>query len=297
MAAPGTLAAIRRTAACGALAGGVAAGGVAAGLSSGCAFHGSHWGHASYHQADYELSISAEHPGEPPDLVKVENSNGSVRVVEHDDASTIVIDATVRLRTDDRAERFDILASVEAGNVLRVRPLWPDGRKLGNESCSFRIAAPRETALDVRTSNGSIVVEGGDEGAVLRSSNGAITVVDRAGSLVATTSNGKITVLRTRGELDLETSNGGIRVEDAHLGDGALRAVTSNGSINAEIGDALPGRVYARTTNGTARIYQRPEGGSTKTIARGRTLELAIGDASGEVDLRSSNGSVTLTTR
>ena len=105
----------------------------------------------------------------------------------------------------------------------------------------------------------------------LDSSNGTITITGTEGSARLKTSNGRIQVKDVRGDIEAETSNGGVDVSESG-GNVVIR--TSNGAVNAS---AVRGHLRATTSNGS--IKARLLG-----VSDGRPVEL-----------RSSNGSITLT--
>jgi len=135
--------------------------------------------------------MMAKTDGIPGQRVEIRTSNSLVEIIGFDGDEVTVDDAT-------------------PGTVKYV-----DGRVVVEGDGWLRIHVPRQSSLDVVTSNGEINVAG------------------VAGSMLLTTSNGSIVVLDG--------------------GSGGIRAHTSNGRIEVGVTRGVNGSVSARTTN--ARIH------------------------------------------
>lgn len=232
--------------------------------------------------------------------VDVASSNGRIAVLEDQDATGVTVVAQARLADADRAERFAVEALLTGDGTLRVRPLWPDGERLNNESCAFEVVTPAIGGVEASTSNGRITLRGARGDARLETSNGSVVVADHHAGLVVRTSNGRVEVSHSQGPLDLATSNGRIIISDASPGQdggaGPWRAVTSNGSITLELAGPFAGTLTAATSNGRTRVERATPDGERRTIASGRSIELDLGPGEGTIDLRTSNGSITVVT-
>ena len=232
--------------------------------------------------------------------IDVASENGGVSIAHDHRATGATIVARARLADDDRAKRFNFRAELDADGTLRVEPLWPDGKRLGNESCAFAVVVPAVGGVAVRTSNGGITLAHARGNARLATSNGAIVVEGVQGDLHARSSNGGITVRHSRGALDLQTSNGPVSITQASQGSdpaaGTWRVQTSNGAITLEAAGAIAGRLSATTSNGRATVQRIGADGQRETIASDRTVGLSLGGAQATIDLRTSNGSITVVT-
>ncbi|MFG0259661.1 MAG: hypothetical protein ACF8LK_04835, partial [Phycisphaerales bacterium JB041] len=172
--------------------------------------------------------------------VGVETGNGAVEIREavRDD---VLVKATVRATTQERADAVRLLGSSETGD-LRISVVWPDTRK-GSEGVSFLVEAPGGRPVDIATSNGIVTIDGFAGGVRARSSNGQLIVRGHNGPLDLDTSNGKITVTEATGPVRARTCTGRVSVE---LADGAVGPVnidTSNGGIDMIVGPDFAGLV------------------------------------------------------
>ncbi len=230
--------------------------------------------------------------------VEVSSVNGRIVIAQDPSFGDAVVSAEARLTSDERAEQFSIETVMENG-TLRVRPLWPDGKRMDNESCSIEITAPSIVDVDARTSNGSVRLTGGSGKTVIKSSNGSVTIKDREGTLSARTSNGRITVEGGAGPLDVASSNGSITIK--HFGPGRdapyqWRAATSNGSIRIELPEPPSGRVRASTSNSKVRVFRRDSSGAQTELLASRSIDLELGSGTSDIVLSTSNGSIVVVT-
>ncbi len=261
--------------------------------------------------------------------LEVRTSNGSVEV-RPADVSGLVVQATVRAAGSDRLERTRVVSQTLDGGGARILVEWADGRRQGNEGCSFVIQAPRHKAdaaagggVKIDTSNGRVTVVGQSGRLSVDTSNGSIRVSDHVGPIDADTSNGRIEIERVRGDVRLDTSNGSITVADvvgavvadtsnggivlrlARESTGPFNLDTSNGSVRVEVGPAFAGYVDASTSNRGIRITgaRSLEGGRNRMTALfGPVGPERSGGASGDKAatavprsvIRTSNGEIDL---
>lgn len=258
---------------------------------SGCIFT------SDYGRATVPASTSAVMPVASPVGVDVKSQNGRIVIIQDSTASEATVSAMAKLQDQDRAERFTIETTLDDNGTLVVRPVWPDGKRRRNESCSFEITAPALHGIVADTSNGSITLRGGMGKTRLESSNGAIRVEGRQGGVYARTSNGRIELDRCTGDFDLNTSNGAVKISGSAPATGeafAWHVSTSNGSITLDLDQPLVARLNASTSNGRAKLERTTSGGDTRRLVSGRSIE--FGDGPGEVTLKTSNGAITVRT-
>lgn len=171
----------------------------------------------------------------------------------------------------------------------------------------FEIEVPRETALDIDTSGGSIRVEATEGATRLDTSGGSIQVSKLKGDVLAGTSGGSIGIQQVEGEVNVDTSGGSIDVNGVR---GSLRAETSGGSIqifgvtgdleaqtsggSIRIGEA-GGRVTADTSGGSVAVsFARGNSrGGYLSTSGGRVVAVLDPSASLDVDAAASGGSVS----
>ncbi len=206
--------------------------------------------------------------------------NGGIRVEGWDQAD-VLVRAVVQAYDETDAEARQLLPSVRvtaAGD--RVTAEGPDRtstERRGGWSVTFRIWAPRATALALSAKNGGITVRSMQGESRFATENGGVTLDDLSGQVVGTTRNGGVHV-RLSGAgwqgagLDVETTNGGVTLAVPASYSAALEVHTQNGGILTDIPMTVQGRVdrdlrttlgsggpllKLRTVNGGVRINAR----------------------------------------
>ena len=183
--------------------------------------------------------------------------------------ATGATEVTVARTLSYRGERPTDETHEVSGDTLELRGC---GRR-----CSVEYTIDVPAGVDVRgaTSNGAIKLS--DVGEVdVQTTNGRIELDDVAGSIIA------------------ETSNGRILGRDLN-GDG-IRASTSNGAIDLELGE--PQDVEARTSNGAIDLTVPSASYQVSTETSNGSTDIQVpneSDGRFSLDLRTSNGSITVT--
>lgn len=187
--------------------------------------------------------------------------NGGIQVEGWDQAD-VLVRAVVQAYGETDAEARQLLPSVRvtaAGD--RVTAEGPDRsstERRSGWSVSFRIWAPRATALALSAKNGGITVRSMQGESRFATENGGVTLDDLSGQVVGTTRNGGVHV-RLSGAgwqgagLDVETTNGGVTLAVPASYSAALEVHTQNGGIRTDIPMTVQGRVdrELRTTLGS----------------------------------------------
>ena len=240
--------------------------------------------------------------------LEVENFNGRVEIVgDHEDGR-------VRVAAFVRHPDLVDYSVFQDGDRIVARTL-PSGKRsfLGwrflDRGAHIRINAPREARVEIRNSNGRVIMRGIEGEGTVRTSNGRIEVEDAKGKFGMSTSNsrveasriegefrlessnGRITVRDGLGAFDVETSNGSIRFAGEILPRGESRLETSNGSITATLTGEPSLRLSAKTSNGSITCARDVE---VRGDWKKRQLEGAIGGGEGLLTLKTSNGSITI---
>jgi len=172
----------------------------------------------------------------------------------------------------------------------------------------FTVTAPAETRLDIesrsapidvqriagggslRTTNGTIRLDGVKGHLSAATTNGAITAAAFDGTATLHTTNGAIDVQASRGTFDVTTTNGAVML-DAELEPGARhRAEATNGCVTVRLRGAPNLRVDARTTNGAV-VTSRPLTVRERTA---NALAGTIGSGEGELSVRTTNGKIAI---
>ncbi|WP_031516158.1 DUF4097 family beta strand repeat-containing protein [Streptomyces sp. NRRL F-5123] len=194
--------------------------------------------------------------------IRIDDSNGSVRVEGSAGVSAVSVHREVHYRGDKPGATSHVDKGV----------LWLSGcgRHCGAD---YVVTVPAGLAVAGGTSNGAITLKGVGT-ADVHTSNGKITVTGATGALKVRTSNGAVSVEGTRGGVDAQSSNGRITVTTPIPQD--VRAHTSNASVTVTAAPAAY-RISAKTSNGA------------------KTVDLADDpSAAYRLDLSTSNGALTL---
>jgi hypothetical protein len=198
--------------------------------------------------------------------------NGGVSV-EAWDRNDVEIVARVRAtaRSQERAEELvrGVEISWDAGRLAADGPR-PERRE--SWVVSYRLRAPGDTDLDVRTTNGGIDVTGISGDVEVRAINGGVSLSNLAGDVRSRTTNGGVTV-----EL----------ADDRWTGDG-LDVETTNGSVTLQIPDDYSAELELGTTNGRIDL----DFPVTVQGRIGRRLRASLGDGGSPIRAVTTNGSV-----
>lgn len=204
--------------------------------------------------------------------------NGGISV-EGSSRGDIAVQARVvaTAATEDEARGIASRVQVTA-TAIRVEAEGP--RNLGRReswSVSYRVAAPRNTPLSLKTTNGGITIDAIDSRVELKTTNGGIKLTRMAGDVEGRTTNGGIDVDLEGsgwqgGGLDLQTTNGGVRLAVPTQYNAHLEAGTTNGHVRID---------FPVTVQGTI----------------GKTFSTDLGSGGATLRVRTSNGGVRVTTK
>jgi len=221
--------------------------------------------------------------GAPGSPLSVDASpNGGIRV-EGWNQPDVLVRAVVQTWADSDADARDLLPQVRVNaagsSVMAEGPERTDGRRGRGWSVSYRIWAPRQTALDLVAHNGGVSIHAIQSETRFTTVNGGVTLDDVAGRIVGRTANGGITVRLSGARwdgagLDVETTNGGVTLTLPPDYSAALEVSTVNGGLRSDIPVALPEgrRRDIRTTLGSGGplIKVRTVNGGVRLAARSR---------------------------
>jgi hypothetical protein len=216
------------------------------------------------------------------------NTNGTITVHTWDQPR-------IRVQADKKVESGDDAAAKSGMKDLQVDFLsrngglaigtrYPDegnglwalfGGSHVNASVTFDVTVPRSMSVTIENTNG------------------ALHLADIRGTMKLETTNGKIEVLRCAGHLDAETTNGSIRAELTSVDAGQpMQFETTNGRISIALPATYGARVDASTSNGGIRT-ELPV--ATTAVDR-NSLRGTINGGGAELKLRTTNGSIEITT-
>ena len=244
-----------------------------------------------------------------PDL-RVETNDASIEV-----SSSAASEVTARVvYTGYSADDVRVQES-QTGNRIEIEVRLPSMRwSWGDSHRSVRIelVVPRQTNLDLHSSDGHIHASGVSGQIKIESSDGHLEATDLKGSIRLHTSDGHIEASGLDGSLDASTQDGRVHVrgrfDDLRMqtGDGSLSAevlpgskmsgnwslTTSDGSISVRLPDGFAADINAHTGDGniSSQLPLLVSGVLGRSDLRGKlggggpTLQIRTGDGSIRLD-------------
>lgn len=279
-------------------------------MIGGCCISCDGWGSADekYERVEDLVYTSAPLPG-----FHTETTNGSITVRgEQTDQIRVHALITGRAKTIQEARQIaqdTHLVWKEDNQTLTLHIQKPAMIKPNSVSVSLDITLPGQTALNLKSTNGAIVVSGigtdvtakttngrvelkAIEGRIEASStNGSIHADQAAGDLSCSTTNGKISCIGISGNLNASTTNGSVeaRYEPSAPADRHISIRTTNGSVSVDLPSAFAGKTDASTSNGKIHC-DRPVTISGRVD---KNLNGTIGSGgAGILILKTTNGSI-----
>jgi hypothetical protein len=161
------------------------------------------------------------------------------------------------------------------GGFLSMFSLFHRG---SDASADFVADLPSNVAVDARTTNGSVDIDGSAAGVIARSTNGNVSAMNVSGPVALSTTNGNV---------DLSVDS----VSDAD----SIRVSTTSGNIHAELPSALQGRFDLSTVNGM--VHSNLPLPSAQSGKAARHVQGQIGTLARLVRLHTVNGMVSVTAR
>jgi hypothetical protein len=184
--------------------------------------------------------------------IVVETFNGSIDI-SNGQSKEVVVEVTKRASGFDDAAAAENLQHIEVSlthenNEVHVR-VKRVGSTVGDCGAAVVIAAPADSRVELKSSNGYIVSEGMRGSLVARTSNAKVDVVEATGRIEVDSSNGPILIEASDAHVDAHTSNAGIRFKGS-LSDREHEMSTSNASIDVVLPADARFRFEASTSNG-----------------------------------------------
>jgi DUF4097 and DUF4098 domain-containing protein YvlB len=197
-----------------------------------------------------EESFHYSYDCKPGSRLLLENYNGAVEISAWDQPK-IEIDGARFANTKERLQQVKIDISRGADSVT-IRTVPPLDRG-GNSGARYNIRVPKQIVLElIKSTNGSLRVNGIDGAANLRTTNGSVRASAVNGAVSATSTNGAIEFFGLNGAATARTTNGRIKMDEIQ---GPMEASTTNGSIVAAMSRSTDDRkMRFSTTNGTIEL-------------------------------------------
>lgn len=220
---------------------------------------------ASTHTREFRKTIDFLSQGK----VNVRTVNGVIDLISWE-KNTVEIFAEIKIKNHSSREAQELLNKVEIVIDLRGDELFIDAdypqREHGDgfwnwvfgSGCrpviDFYIKVPKQTNLNLHTTNGKILTEDVDGKSELHTTNGSIDAEHMKGSLDAYTTNGSIFVscsfFGENDEITLKTTNGGIKLILPSEVQANVRAATVNGSIHTDFPMTVQGKFIKKRISG-----------------------------------------------
>jgi hypothetical protein len=217
---------------------------------------------------DFETGESA--------VLHVESRSGAV-AVEGADVTSVHVEATLRLWSEDPADADDAAAAIahrmehDGQRVVVRAPALPEGSGgwasifgVRRSRVDYRIRVPRQSAVRVLSRSGRIDITGvqlvhaeaasgkcavagvrGDVAAVARS--GSVDIEEVDGDVTVEARSGRLRVRRVKGDVQAESRSGAVAVVEVT---GDARIDSRSGAVHAE---QVAGRLHVRSRSGAVR--------------------------------------------
>jgi hypothetical protein len=254
---------------------------LSAGLFSGCDIqagegHGFSLDFASGKAQDTWTRTYSLRPGGRLELINV---NGRIAVEPASgDAVELVGERTAKAMTDERAK--ELLGQVEireevGDERIRVEVRAPRLSGMSSHGVSWTIKVPKGISVDLKTTNGGVLLEKLD------------------GEVHAQTVNGGVVGKgMTATQINASAVNGGVRMELAKAlpPDGSIELETVNGGVTLELPETSRATINARAVNGGVEVI------SLDVVLQGeknrRRLDATLNGGGARVNLETTNGGV-----
>jgi hypothetical protein len=208
--------------------------------------------------------------------VEILNNNGPIVAVAGP-AGSVDIAALIEARamTDTRAK--EILSEIQfeesaATDHVRVATLRKSGRR--EVDVTFRVTLPPDASLDMTGSNGTLKAAGLRAHVKAMIVNGGVELTDMSGTVDAAAVNGTVSA----------------KMNDVT---GAMRLESTNGRVLLEIPASARATLNAQSVNG--RITVTNLAVDTGTERRIRSLESQLNGGGPKIDIRVTNGRISIT--
>jgi hypothetical protein len=231
-------------------------------------------------QARASQEWSRQYPLTPGGVVEIVNGNGSIEVVAGK-PGVVDIAAVLEARAMSETRAKELLSNVKveesaAADHIRVATVFTfRGKGPGGFESNYKVAIPADTRLEMTGNNGTLKADG------LR------------GHVKAMVVNGGIELTSMSGTIDAAAVNAHVSAKMSQV-TGPVRLESTNGRISLEIPKTAKATLNARSVNGGITV----SGLTTSDEASGRrirTLESQLNGGGPEIDVRVTNGRISIT--
>ncbi|MFC1608017.1 DUF4097 family beta strand repeat-containing protein [Candidatus Latescibacterota bacterium] len=219
--------------------------------------------------------------------VSVENTNGSITITAWDKDYVDVWAEKKTKRSSSELDDVEIVITQDDNLIIKTDYL----KRNAKVSVTYKIKVPGNIPLKlIKTTNGSVTLEGTSGDVVVKSTNGQIKAHDTKGSIDAKTTNGSITLEDASEVISARTTNGSIDATFREMSSD-INLTTTNGSILLRFPADLNADLEMKTTNGSIKANQIQilVDEMSKRYIKGK-----LGDGGNELNLRTTNGNIKL---
>ncbi|HET7130851.1 MAG TPA: DUF4097 family beta strand repeat-containing protein [Gammaproteobacteria bacterium] len=173
--------------------------------------------------------------------------NGGISVVGAN-RRDVLVRAVVRAWAASEDDARAVLEEIVVRDDAPIRAQGPSQSNRKGWSVSYEIEAPRNTDLDLDTTNGGLSIKSVRGDMDFATTNGGIRLDGVAGNVRARTTNGGVDVTLTGNKwdgdaLDLRTTNGGVRMRVPEDYSARLETRTVNGGLHVDFPVTVQGRI------------------------------------------------------
>jgi hypothetical protein len=211
--------------------------------------------------------------------LEVANLDGPITIgLSPSDRVEVRAEITARARSEDGAKEMMSKGRIEeqvSADRVKVETIVPRGMR-GSYFVRYDVRVPAGIDTQVSTMNGSVKGSG------------------LTGKLKASIVNGSLDLTDMSGALDAEGVNGSVSVSVAKV-TGPIRLEATNGRLELSLPVSARANLSARVVNGALHVTGLPV---EESGGRGiRNLETALNGGGPQIDLRTTNGRITITGR
>ena len=236
------------------------------------------------------------------------------------DRPEVVVEIEKRAEDKEAVDKITVIAE-QAGKKIQIDVRHSGTRtfvgigSFTSPSARLIVNAPHKINLDVRTADGSIVVERLEGKLQLRTADGRIRATEAGGDLLAESGDGSLTLEDVSGRVEARTDDGGITVSGvpgavrARSGDGAIAlrirrgavmtedwmVATSDGSISAELPEDFNAMIEAEPGSDSRARSDLALADAVGGTREHRSLRGRLGAGGKVFVLRTGDGSIRLT--
>ncbi len=209
-------------------------------------------------------------------LVEIVNMNGPITILPADsDVAQVSAAITAKALTEAGAKELLALGRIEetsSTDRVKVETMVPRGRR-GSYKVSYEVRVPAGVMAQASTTNGSLKASHLASGLKASLVNGSVDLTDMSGSLDVSNVNGSITA-------SLASVFVPVRLE------------TTNGRLSLTLPKTAGANLTARVVNGALTVTGLPI--ETSGQRRLKNLDVALNGGGPDVDLRATNGRITI---